>query len=502
MADTRPYRKLGPGLWYKGTQPSARGRDRQDTKNLIHLNAAKARQILIAHGYKVSASGPANDRLLSAWKHYRDEASIMGNPAFHQQKVQQWNRANPAGAPASAQGEGKPVVNGSASEMVAPGKHGVNVKQNRQQTVAAISRPPTGKPNPTVKAHVQAKAHVKARVAAKNLGVSAPKGGGSFPGADTATILPRSMADQIAGAQYDPQIREARLQQNRNAADEAQAQRDIGSWWNQVQGEQKTAATRDQAAGAAGRSDVSNLVQSLQNILGGSRGAGVVGASGAADLTALAQTSQAQDQYNQDVGPILAAQRASDQTRQQAIASQNAEKLAAQLVDLQGARGQAKSKALMDVIGANNQSRQQNFQNRLALNNAALAAQSLGLDAAKTNAQLAQYGLENKMRAAALKQQSQKANPHVDWHQLQLPDRNTVISAAVKAGLAALPQGAPWDPGHVRNAALEYLRNTGGFQSARKLGYRGRVPSKQNQLEIVGALNQAIQNAGASYGRP
>lgn len=478
----------------RSTRPSSAEAHRQLNAPIRPEHVPGVRRVLRAHGYDVDAKGPLTQRLLSAWKNYRRTVHYGTGGRGTGDNAQPggvapetWNAHNQR-----AHGGGKPPLgpHGARSEMVGSPQH------FRDAVNRKVDHPHV---NPTVKAHNQAKTKVKARVSAQQLGATGVKGGGNFPGADTNVILPRSMADNLAGAQFDPQIREARLQQLRQGRDQAQAERDIGSWFGQVQAAQKAAAGQDTAAGSRARADVSALVNSVQGLLGGSRGAGVVGAAGVNDLAALAGQGQAQDSFNAEMAPILAGERSSDLSRQRALGSQAQEKLASQLVDLQGQRGQAKAAALMQIIQANNQSRQGNFANRLALNNAALAAQSLGLDAAKTNAQLQQYGLENKMRQAQLAAAQKASSPHADWGALNTFDRQKVIDNAIKNAVAELPAGV-WDPEHVRNAALAHMR-AGGYLSARKGSFKGRVPNARNQQSILGFLNAGINRYGMSQNK-
>lgn len=449
------------------------------------------RKVLRAHGYKVAATGPLTDRLLSAWRNYRRGIHYgygagrgTGDNAQPGAKTpHEWNQHNPAN-PRDLSGERLKVENSPPAA-----KHIVHPVENVKAKA---------------KLHDKAAAHAQALGSGKQHKV----GGAALPGVSSGgpnvnKLLPSGLADTLAGQVYDPQIREARLQQLRDQADTNQSLKDIGSWYAQVGKSQETARTRDVAAGAAAKGDVAQALQGVMQMLGGSRGAGVVGASGAADLTAVAQGAQAQDQYNNDLAPIFALEKASAGARQKALASQSAEKLSSQLVDLQGARGQARSKALMDIIGANNQARQQNFGNRLALNNAALAAESMGLDVAKVNAQLRQYGLQNKMANAELKMKQQAAkvaSGHPNWQQLDAPAKENYTAHAVQQAIADLYGAQPTkiDPAAVANRARARLRAL-GYGSARDMRYKGRVPSRAAQASILGLLQGAIQQATSKY---
>jgi hypothetical protein len=440
------------------------------------------RKVLRAHGYHVDEGGPLTDRLLSAWRNYRRGiASGFGkgrgtgdNSQPGAKTPHEWNNHNPR-----------------------------NSRDLSGERITAEDSPPAKK-DFVRDANKRTKTHSNAKVHAKNLGVkghgkSGPTGGVPGLAGDTGVnkLLPSSYADKVAGLQFDPAIAEARRALAGHGRDEKQAQADISNWYGQVKTSQGTAATRDAAAGDAARGDVSSAVQAIVQSLGGSRGAGLVGATGVHDLAQITQSGQAQDRYNADLAPLMANEQAGAASRQRAIGSQQDMALQGSITDLVGQRGGAKAKALLDLVSANNQSRQQNFQNRLSLFQTNIAGANLGMDQAKLDAQLQQYGLENKINTAKLSA-DKKANKG-GWAALNATDRATLVGRAIQAGLAEVPAGAPWDPGHVRNAALDYLRSYGGLGSARKMGYKGRVPSKGNQQQILAAINRAIQASAVRY---
>jgi hypothetical protein len=432
-------------------------------------------------GYRVSANGALTARLLNAWKHYSAlRHAAPGTSPQHAERVHHavtaWNQEHP--------------LDVSARKTQAYADHLKNQRgKDKKGLTNAVAR--AGK-------HTVAKSRAAAHAQHLGAGGGHKVGGGGIPGvAEGGPAI--GEADQLAGLQFDPQIREATLEQLRQRRDQSQAERDIGSWSDQVSASQGTARTRDQAAGASASSDVRNVIQGLMDSLGSSRGAGVIGAAGVNDLTSLDAQGAAQNTYNNDLAPILAGERATNLSRQRALGSQQQEKLSAALIDLQGQRGQAKAKNLMDI-------KQQRFQNKLALQNAALAAESMGMKESEFQAQLQQMGLSNKMNRAKLRaeQQANKAaSGHANWATMNDTDRQVMIDRALKTGMAAIPQGAPWDPGHVMNVALGYLRQA-GFGSARKNSFTrrgGKVPNRRNQAAILGRLHQAILTAGQNYGQ-
>lgn len=453
-------------------------------------HVAGVRHVLRAHGYKVDAHGALTDRLLSAWRNYRRGIKDgfgkgRGTGDNYQPGAKtphEWNQHNPK-----------------------------NARDLSGERIRTEDSPPAGSAivRPHENAKAKAKTHDRAAAHAHGLGAKGHKVGGSgIPGvapagADVNKLIPGGMAETLAGQQYDPSIREARLQQVRQTRDTNQALTDISSWYGKVGAAQKVAGEQDTAAGSKARGDVASLVSSLQGILGGSRGADAVGAAGVNAQAELAAQGASQQSYNAELAPILQSEGADASSRQKALASQAAAALASQLVDLQGQRGQAKSKAAMDILTANNAARQANFGNRQSLVSQGLAAQSLGLDAAKTAAQIDQYGVENRYRNAQLKAQQQKdrlASGHANWRTLDAPAKENYTSHAVQQAIKDLYGDAPQaiDPQAVANRARERMRGL-GFLSARSRGYKGRIPNRQAQSEILSGIKGAILQAQGHY---
>jgi len=466
-------------------------------------NAAHAREILSRAGYNVRLHGPWTPRLHNAWQHYLNKTRTVGGLSA-QQAAKRWNKTSlgrqlddthrPAGGAVSSMHGGAFRGSGGPSKEFVKEHGNYDPGKRPKGTIHGPKTP--DRPNPTVNAHDHAKTKVKARVHAENLGAKGHGvgAGAGVPGTDTGTLLPRSMADQLAGLQFDPAIREAREQQLRQGRDEAQAQADIRHWGDIVSGSQATAGQRDIESGKRVSADVQGAITGIQNLLGGSRGAGVVGAAGVNDMAALGAEREAQEQYNADVAPILRTQQADQAARRRALASQEANKLSSELVNLQGQRGQAKQKAIMDIIAANNAARQQNFGNRLALQNAELAAQSLGLKSAQVAASLKAAGLDYELGKAKLdqvKEEAKAASGHPNWAAYNSIDRRKLADQAVADAVGTLPPGV-WDEEAIWNQALHNLRS-GGFKSARRLGHK--VPSRINQVSIIGNVQSAIARA-------
>lgn len=444
------------------------------------------RRTLREAGYAVDRHGPLTPRLLSAWQDYNSHG---GHPKH-------WNARNPSKATRSATyGPSVPKrplsAAGQAAAKAASGIAGaVRGGLKHKKVVPPISPHPKKRDT-----------HDRAAAAAQDLGAQTDGTvGNNFPGVppvdaggtNTASLLPRGMADTLAGYQFDPQIHELLSQLEQGKRDSSQHQSDIGNWYGQVAGAQDTARTRDTEAAQHAQGDVTGTLQSILQSLGGSRGAGVVGAAGLNDLTGLASQGASQDRYNADLAPLLKQEEAGAHSRQSAQDSQTANQRHQQLVELRGQRGQGVGKALVDIMQANNQGRQTNFQNRLAVQNAKLAGASLGLNADQTYAGIDAQKAATRQNERKLTLAEQQASGRPNWAKLNYPDRQTVVHDAVDRAASTM---APdhWDALYVRGQALKIIR-AGGYSSARGPGYKGKV-NLQSRRQIQAAVDAAVQSA-------
>jgi hypothetical protein len=467
------------------------------------------RQTLTKWGYNVAAKGASTPRLMHAWNHFRQNIHQPHRGARSWNKTPMGQRGGPLGLDLIRDAHGRVV--GRTDATGAGSRRGANAVADAGGGGGTGQRK-YGR-GPVQRAH----ARVRNRGGGPGAGPvgPGPGGGGADPAADpnnfpgvpgvdaggpnTQRLLGRGMADTLAGAQFDPQIQELLTQIQQGGRDQSQHQRDISGWYDQVQGAQRTAGQRDTEASQHAHDVTSQALQGILQSLGGSRGAGVVGAAGLNDLTELASQGSSQDRYNADLAPLLQQEEAGAHSREQALGSQRASALNAALTGARGQRGQAKAKALMDIIQANNQSRQGNFQNKLAIQNAKLAAASLGLNADQTYAGIEAQRANTVMNAEKLRMAKQSLTQQqkqgkMNWAQLNYPDRQTVVSDAVGRAVAALKQGhGNWDPQAVYASALANLRG-GGFKSARAWGAKGKY-NKRNQQQIHNLLDQAIKAA-------
>lgn len=449
----------------------------------------RRRSVLLKYGYNVAKVGGWNPRINSAWEHFirhqgnkhKGAHSWNVSETGHTGGPRRFKMANPrAGA-----GTQYPTAVGPPAPKARPKRNRGGGGANRDGGGGGYTDPdmmPVDDP------------------------YADPDQFPGIPPVDmkgfrTSRMIPRSMADTLAGMQFDPQIQELLGQIARGRRDTAQHKADIGAWYDQVGRSQETARQRDVEAGEGARRSVQGALDSILASLGGSRGAGVVGASGLADLTDLAAQGASQDRYNADTAPLLQAERAGALSRETAMGSQRRSALDQALVGVRGQRGQARAKALLDIIAANNQGRQTNFQNRLALQNAAMAGASLGLNADQAYAGIANQREANRLNRQQLKLQAlaaQQKSGRMNWATLNYPDRQTVVHDAVGRAVAGLVQGrGHWDPTKVYQDALAYLRS-GGFKAAQPYKVQGKF-NKRNRQQINQAVYRAIEAAQRAW---
>lgn len=455
------------------------------------------RQTLRQAGFNVRKAGPLTPRLLSAWKVYRAASSPVGPTGVSHR----WNLNNPLAAYQPSSGPGRDTR--VPPEIISPGKGtpGAAGRALVRATNAPVHKLPHKLPKPTDPRMTTPTSKVNPPPGNRHNGEGGGSGGGfslpSIQGAAANKLAASSMADKLAGMQFDPQIQQLQRQINEAPVQGAQNLADIGNWENQVQGHLATAGTRDAAATQQGQDSIRSAVEGIVNSLGGSAnpGAALVGATGARALGTLAGIGQSQSQFDSDLAPILQAGATAARTNEQNRQGNALADLKSQLLGVQGQRGDAKAKASLDILSANNQARQQNFGNRLAQQNAAIAAASLGLKGQQLAAALGQQRIQNKLTRAeiAAKTKATKAPGFLDLNPL---DQQTAVDKAVQAATGELPSGI-WDPTHVRNSALALLR--GSYPSARKSGFKGKGVDRRAQTAILAHLNNAIARAGRQF---
>lgn len=484
-------------------------------------NSIHARQILRRYGYNVRAQGVWTPRLHNAWSHYLNNSRTVGGLSASR-AAHNWNQTKlgrqltdqhrSAGGNVSSMHGGAYRGSGGPSHAFVREHGGYNKGKRPPNTLGGTV--PHPQVDPKVKAHNQAKTHAAAASHAQHLGAGGGHkvGGSGVPGVTPAGVnvnklAPKGYANQIAGQQYDPQIHEALAQQAMAARDTAQNVTDIGGWYKQVQDSLAHAAAQDATAGSQTQAQVNSDIQGILQSLGGSRGAGVVGGAGVNALASLAQQASGQNALDAQLAPIYQMAQTAAQQREQALGSQTQAKLGDQLVSLRGARGQAVNAAQAQIMAQNNAARQQNFSNRLAVQNANLAAQSLGLDVAKTQAGIAQSRASTALQYASLAQRQaefkaqlagQKAATRAKlggggWSSLPGQSKLAAVNSALNFAIKNHSKNGKTDWKAVQNTSLAYLRGA-GFHSARKLSYKGNVPSAQARNDINSLLNLQIQS--------
>jgi hypothetical protein len=200
---------------------------------------------------------------------------------------------------------------------------------------------------------------------------------GSNIGVDT----PEGFADAVAQAQAGQGVTDAQRQIDQAPGQYAQNSHDIEHWYQQVLDSQGVAAGRDKEMGAAGTGSIKDAVAAMVAGLGGSanEGSASVAQAGAQDVGMMQALATNQDQYNQDVRPLMQAESAGASTRERARQSTDMRDLQNKLTDAKTAKGAARIQALMQIRQSNNQLAQQRFENQLNLSNAKEAALMNGL---------------------------------------------------------------------------------------------------------------------------
>jgi hypothetical protein len=313
------------------------------------------------------------------------------------------------------------------------------------------------------------------------LGLGMPKG----------TIIPLDWAKQgaqpldskkaaaaAAGAEFDPVIADIVAARGVGQRQNRQNERDIGNFYEQVLGSQRTAAQRDAAISDAGVSSIRDASTAIIESLGGeaNAGAGMVGAAAQSAVGTLDALGVAQDQYNQDVRPLLQAESAGALARERAMGTARLHDLAVKLASTRGQKGQAMTakqfefdqlnnqildnrlQARLGIVQANNATRQQGFANQFGLEQAKIAA-------ASTGAKLVTDILQDQRKAEAAAQKGKGKKPYAstsasmrqdafdDWADRvdQLKSQGYTAQDAMRAAATFFPRAYGWS---VKNPAV------------------------------------------------
>jgi hypothetical protein len=199
--------------------------------------------------------------------------------------------------------------------------------------------------------------------------------------------LAAQIANSTADAKDGTAISDAQLALSHDPTQAKQNLADIGNWYGQVASARKTAAGRDTAISGAGISSMKDALAAIESSLGGSANAGTssVANTGANDIGTLTALGANEDQYNADLAPLLALESSSAKSSQVARDANTQQLDRQKLTDAQSQRGAdygaTYGPLLMQILQQNNAYKQQGFTNKLAISQAAEAAQLSGLKA-------------------------------------------------------------------------------------------------------------------------
>ena len=312
-----------------------------------------------------------------------------------------------------------------------------------------------------------------------------------------AKLFGSDVAENQAGLQYDGQLMALRDAQAKTPLDTAQHQKDIGSWYAQVLGSLKTAGQRDAAISKAGIDSVGSATKGIASAIGGSanEGSADVAQAGAQAVGTLSALGSAQDQYNQDLSPILQAEAASQKAREGALGSSRLHDLQMQIATAVGQRGQAKASSqfavdqanngildarvgrAMGITEANNTARQQNFGNDFAQQGAIVSAQGAGNT---IQGQVDREVIKGQVKLSTAAQKQYAKTKKKPWASVNAAQRNSNYDY-FKAGLDQNVKQFKNDP----NAMRQYVQNSLG-----QLGWSQKNP------QVAAWVRQAMIEAG------
>lgn len=294
---------------------------------------------------------------------------------------------------------------------------------------------------------------------------------------------PETMA-QMAGQSFQASIQELMKQQQMSKAQLAQNITDISGWYGQVLKSVDVAAGRDTEASKAGIDSVNAITKGLVSSLGGASNAasGQVASTGDSNVGLLQAQGTAQDQYNQDVQPILQNEAAGQKTKQTALNTQAQAAFASKMADLMGQKLQAMNDKrteamryndtlsqqrlgnLQSIRQSNAQGRQQDYNNKMGSLSARAGLISSGMVAGDKSSIAHQNADANTTRANAAAIRAMKTSSgRKAWGALS-PGERTHLIGQFTGGMLN-PDGSP-KPG------VDFNTFTGRVKSALTgLGY-------------------------------
>lgn len=281
-----------------------------------------------------------------------------------------------------------------------------------------------------------------------------------------------STAQDIAGAQYDPQIAAAQLQLQLDPGQFAQDLKDIGSWYGQAEGAQQAAGKAVAGMGTAAVGSMGDAAAALAQSMGGNAnmGGANIASTGQNAIGTEQALANAANTYETNMGPLLKAEQAEQSVNQQNKNATQALTDRQALASLQSAKGQATQAALAQIIGQNNslaQARasmeaslaqnnnalgQQNFSNQLALLNSMAQAQSLGINTQYKQAELNNLASEIQSRTQKNDLPAYAANHPFTYYQQHNPQFLSKVAQTARTALydptgvkASLTPQQAWD---------------------------------------------------------
>lgn len=359
-----PYDPRNPNQ-NRTSHGTAAGKNNADKFVAIGMPPRMVRTKLINAGYDVDPKGPMTLRL---------RAAMMNANATNGSGSGKWNKLGPQ------RGEQLKKVGGAIVRVHPVNPEGHVVEDGKapagKSTTPKTDHGPTTKADPsrsTGGAGPSGLDMPDLALTAKvpNLALTDPSA------AKISKLLdPAAYGENQAGLAYDSAIHEANRSIGTTAKQGDQDQADIGHWFSQVLGSLKTAGGRDTAATKAGVGSVNDATAAILASIGGAanQGSSTVGAAGADAAGTLQALGTAEDQYNNDLAPLLQAEGAGDKSRNQAQTNQSLADLRNKVIDLQGERGKTKAAGEMDATQQNNALRAAQFDRLMAIrgqNNAA-----------------------------------------------------------------------------------------------------------------------------------
>ena len=404
--------------------------------------------------------------------------------------------------PAAPPGSTGPTMRGKAKP--AP------VRAQAQSTPAVVTTTDTTPAGPTPGQSLTAPLSKQAQqYLARLLNTKLPSGQKIDPNQIVKMLGPNLSPDLISSLAGEQDINNSinylKSLVSQNAADAAQHQKNIDSWYTEVGNSLATAATRDKAINAATTASIQDASKGIISGIGGEAnpGSGMAAQAGQQGVDLAAALGSANEQYNSDIAPLIQMEAAGAKSQAAESDRQASQDLQKQILDAQTTRDTNLANARVQLAQINSgldQNRAQMYLGALQQNNA-LAQQGFANQQSKAQSILAAlgFGLDVSQLGANVDINNARVNAtNAATIQRGIAAQNAAAARAATArGKAMMAANKPMSQADLRAAEKQANSNLGALQQAGQIAgnVEGAIQAVKSAYNINAYSNRATRQA-------